>query len=417
LDGKQHIEIHVEADGRLVIPPQLAQRLGLSPGTIVHAEMDGNSLRVRQTVNRLSKVYVEPTTECNLACRTCIRNVWDEAMGQMADATFARIIEGLRALPYVPEVFFGGFGEPLFHPHIVDMVREAKAHAPTVELITNGTLLTENRSRQLIAAGLGRLWVSLDGASPESYTDVRLGAALPKVLGNIERFRSLRSVSQSPTPEIGVVFVAMARNYRDLPELLRLARKLGAVRFMVSNVLPHTPEMRGEVLYKYAMSNDTFFPSHQQPELSMPKMDAAQLANQPLYEAICGNWNLNFSGTRSQLASDRCPFIEVGATSVGWDGGVSPCLPLLHSNHHYLNGLDRQARRYVVGNINEKYLAELWQAPDYVAFRTRVQAFDFAPCTICDGCSLSETNETDCYGNVFPTCGGCLWAQGYVQCP
>lgn len=33
------------------------------------------------------------------------------------------------------------------------------------------------------------------------------------------------------------------------------------------------------------------------------------------------------------------------------------------------------------------------------------------------GCELRETNEADCYGNPFPTCGECLWAAGLVQCP
>lgn len=417
LEFTQQIELHVDDDGRLTISPEIARRLGLMPGATVHAELNGRGLQVRQTIHRLSKVYIEPTTHCNLACRTCVRNVWDEPMGQMSDATYARVMAGIQAFPLPQKVFFGGFGEPLFHPGIIEMVRQAKARGAFVELITNGTLLDENRSRQLIAAGLDRLWVSLDGATPESYTDVRLGAALPTVIANVERFRSLRPTAMMPTPEIGIVFVAMERNYHDLPDVLRLARKLGASHFMVSNVLPHTPEMRREVLYAYAMSNDTFFPSPRQPELVMPKMDAARLADPALYEAICGNWNLNFVGTHSQLTSDRCPFIEAGATAIGWDGGVSPCLPLLHSNHNYLNGLDRHARRYIVGNINERDLPDLWQAPEYVAFRARVQAFDFAPCTICDGCVLSETNEEDCYGNGFPTCGGCLWAQGFVQCP
>lgn len=415
--SRREFQVEVDDDGRLVVPAEMAERLGIKPGATLHVEVNGTGLHGRQTIHRLSKIYVEPTTHCNLACRTCIRNVWDESMGHMSDATYARIMEGIQEFSLPQKIFFGGFGEPLFHPHIVDMVSQAKNRGAAVELITNGMLLDEKRSRQLIAAGLDVVWVSLDGATPESYTDVRLGAALPRVIDNIDHFRRLRPTAQIPTPGIGIVFVAMERNYRDLPELLRLARKLGASRFMVSNVLPHTPEMRGEVLYTYAMSNDTYFPSSVQPELYMPKMDATRLANQSLYEAICGNWNLNFIGTQSQLTSDRCPFIEAGATAIGWDGGVSPCLPLLHSNHNYLNGLDRHARRYIVGNVNERTLADLWQDPEYVEFRARVQAFDFAPCTICDGCSLSETNEEDCYGNGFPTCGGCLWAQGFVQCP
>ena len=72
------------------------------------------------------------------------------------------------------------------------MVREAKALGSSVELITNGTLLSKAVSTELVAAGLDKLWVSLDGATPESYTDVRLGAALPEVLNNLYEFRHAR---------------------------------------------------------------------------------------------------------------------------------------------------------------------------------------------------------------------------------
>jgi uncharacterized Fe-S cluster-containing radical SAM superfamily enzyme len=64
--------------------------------------------------------------------------------------------------------FFRGLGEPLSHPNIVDMVRQAKALGLSVELITNATLLDKSLASQLIDAGLDMLWVSLDGAKPES---------------------------------------------------------------------------------------------------------------------------------------------------------------------------------------------------------------------------------------------------------
>jgi hypothetical protein len=38
------------------------------------------------------------------------------------------------------------------------------------------------------------------------------------------------------------------------------------------------------------------------------------------------------------------------------------------------------ARRYIIGNVNERSLADLWQGPEYAEFRAQVQAFDFAPC-------------------------------------
>ena len=147
-----------------------------------------------QPVTHLSKIYIEPTNRCNLECRTCIRNVWDEPLGEMSSATFARIVEGIRSFSPPPTVFFGGLGEPLAHPDIVEMVGQVKALGSSVELITNGTLLTKPLSKQLIDAGLDVLWVSLDGATPESYADVRLGAALPEVLANLAGFREVRLV-------------------------------------------------------------------------------------------------------------------------------------------------------------------------------------------------------------------------------
>lgn len=407
----------VDEQGRLVFPPEVAARLGLKPGAKVHIHQEHGHLHLRWPVTRLSKVYVEPTSRCNLSCRTCIRNVWDEPLGDMSDTTFARLMEDLKVFSPTPMVLFGGFGEPLAHPHIIEMVAQAKARGAWAELITNGTLLAEKVARGVIAAKLDVLWVSLDGVTAESYADVRLGAALPAVLANLEYFRTTRTVAHHPSPEIGIAFVAMKRNIADLPELLRLSRRLGATRFLVSNVLPHTPAMRDEVLYSRALSNGIYLPSPLLPDLRLPKMDADEMARPPLYEAVCGGWNMNFAGSHDGATNDVCPFIEGGSTAIHWDGSVSPCLPLLHSSTSYLHGMERFSRHFAVGNVNERHLSELWNAPEYVEFREKVQSFDFSPCSICDGCILSETNEEDCYGNSFPTCGGCLWAQGVIQCP
>jgi hypothetical protein len=71
----------------------------------------------------------------------------------------------------------------------------------------------------------------------------------------------------------------------------------------------------------------------------------------------------------------------------------------------------------VVGTGRERTRRDLCLDLPYVAYRRRVLSFAFAPCTFCGGCELSETNQEDCLGNVFPACGGCLWAQGVIQCP
>ncbi len=388
----------------------------------------------RSGVPPLAKVYIEPTSRCNLACRTCMRNAWGEPLGDMSAATFAQIIASLRALDPRPTVFFGGIGEPLFHPHILDMVAQAKAVSAAVELITNGTLLDEDRARALIAAGLDRLWISLDGATPESYDDVRLGAELSPVVANIARLRELAAEhaktiqrgarrespgekESGPTLEIGIAFVAMRRNLADLPALLRLAKTLGAARFMVTNVLPYTPAMCAEVLYARALSNNYYELVPDLPDVSLPKMDRDPAISAVIRQGVYDAWQAGPDGHPPREMTNRCPFIDGGVLAVGWDGGVSPCLPLLHNVTSYLHGCERLARRYVIGSIDTHRLDDLWNDKDHRAFRERVHDFDFSPCAYCDGCRLSETNEQDCFGNDFPTCGGCLWAQGIVQCP
>jgi hypothetical protein len=30
---------------------------------------------------------------------------------------------------------------------------------------------------------------------------------------------------------------------------------------------------------------------------------------------------------------------------------------------------------------------------------------------------MADENLEDCFGSPTPACGGCLWAQGFIQCP
>jgi MoaA/NifB/PqqE/SkfB family radical SAM enzyme len=407
----------VNAEGHLVLPTELATQLGLMPSAEVRLEALQNGLRLHRPVNHLAKVYIEPTNACNLDCLTCFRHGWDEADGRMSTETFAAILAGLREIDPLPTVYFGGIGEPLFHKRTVEWIAQVKALGARVEMITNGTLLTERRGRQLIDAGLDLLWVSIDGASPESYADVRLGAELPHVLQNLDRFRKMRRAGHWATPEIGVAFVAMRRNIADLPKVLRLSRQLGARHFNVSNVLPVTEALKGEVLYTRALRDLAYLPAREIPRLSLPKMDINDLTREALLQAFQAGFTVNYAGNSWGNANDVCNFIEGGTMSIAWDGEVSPCWPLMHGHQSYLHGKPRQNYRHTIGNVRERSVRDLWLDPGYVAYRKKVQGFGFAPCTFCGGCDLSESNQADCYGNEFPACGGCLWAQGVIQCP
>lgn len=407
----------VDEEGRLIIPSELAARYGLAVGARARIEFDENSFRLHRPVTNLNKIYVEPTNRCNIVCRTCIRRSWQVELGSMSDSTFERICTSLRALDNQPTVFFGGLGEPLFHADIVEMIARVKELGARAELITNGTLLSEKMSRRLIRAGLDVLWVSIDGARPESYADVRLGAALPDVVRNLAQFKAARPPSHRPKPEIGIAFVAMRRNVADLPEVLSLGRRLGAKRFMVSNLLPYSEEMRDETLYEGTLNDITYLSSLWLPHLSLPRFTLDDTTRDPFFQALASGYNVTLSGYNLGGANDVCTFIEEGSLSISWDGSVAPCLPLLHDHQYFLGKWRRQSKRHLIGNVNEKELMAIWRDPGYAAYRDRVQRFAFPPCTACGGCDLLDTNEEDCFSNEFPVCGGCLWAQGVIQCP
>lgn len=117
---------YVDEEGRLVLSPEMRRSLGLQPGATLRAERDGNTLRLHRPLNHLAKVYVEPTNACNLDCITCFRNAWQANVGRMREETFAAVLEGVRQIDPVPTLYFGGIGEPLFHPRTVEWVAEAK---------------------------------------------------------------------------------------------------------------------------------------------------------------------------------------------------------------------------------------------------------------------------------------------------
>jgi MoaA/NifB/PqqE/SkfB family radical SAM enzyme len=414
----QHAQ--VDEHGNIILPPELARELGILPGDEVRVEPNGHGLNLRSPLTALKRVYVEITNKCNLNCATCMRNVWDAHYGGMSLETFKRILASLEAMPQKPEIFFGGYGEPLSHPNSLEMIGLAKAAGHSVALISNGTLLTEQVSQKLVDLRLDKLWVSLDGASPECYMDVRLGDALPLIIENLSRLRMQKYKTfgfstWAGVPKLGIAFVAMRRNIHDLNEVVKLGMRLGAVEFSVSNVLAHNTELLDENLYLRSMN---VAPSAQMsPLIHIPLMDINEKTIPALADVLNGMNRLELFGGMMNQNRDQCPFVERGSLAIRQDGKVSPCLPLLYTHEHYLDTRKRTSKEYFVGDVTQTDLLEIWNSAEYLKLRKRLQDFDFSPCVFCNSCEMANENLEDCFGNVQPTCGGCLWAQGLISCP
>ncbi|MDZ7832035.1 MAG: SPASM domain-containing protein [Desulfobacterales bacterium] len=373
----------------------------------------------RLCISSLRKVYVEPTTRCNLDCTTCMRHSWDEPGGTMPMGTFHKLIQDLASVKTLERMAFWGIGEPLMHSGIVEMIKLAKTIGVRTELITNGMVLNAELSRKLVLSGLDLLVVSVDGSTPASYSAIRCGADLNDLIRNIEHLNTCKSALNLHTPEIGIECVVSRKNIEELPDLAEIARRMKATRIYISNVLPYTREDKADILYWRTAGSPVTSngPTGQaSARVVLPRIDRRPEILEPLTDFLT-----RFNGMKTVPPQDAgrarcCPFVAKGGIAVRWDGEVSPCIPLMHSHSCFILDREKTVRRYSVGNVNRKTIDQIWKKQEYVTFRKRVIDFDFAPCNHCD-CELAESNEEDCFGTPFPTCGDCLWAEGIIICP
>lgn len=352
--------------------------------------------------NDIRKVYVEATTRCNLRCKMCVRNAWREPVGDMDPATFDALVSQLADLPELREVYFGGFGEPLLHPRILEMLEAVSRLGVGVRMSTNGTLLDAEKAQALVELGVHEVVVSFDGTTPQVYEDIRRRDAFEHIVENVTRLNEIKARRRSPLPRIGIEFVAMRSNADQIPALPDLARRLRASFVLVTHLLPHTEEMAGEILY--SRDGDGYaFPA---------------LSGWPFLRGEWLLWGTAYIPRSRWGAERRCRFIQDKATVVGWDGKVSPCYALMHSYPYYIFGKRKEVTRYVLGDIREQPLARIWTSEEYVKFRYQVRNFRFPSCVDCDlgeTCDIRENNE-GCWGWT-PSCADCLWAQDIIRCP
>lgn len=352
----------------------------------------------------IKKVYIEPTNRCNIECITCIRNSWPGILGDMDMKLFGNILSQLEQSPSVNEVILGGFGEPLLHPHILEMIEGLKKLGLKVKITTNAMLIDEELAKELVALRVDDLMVSSDGISEEKFSEIRKKGDLKNIKNNIKRLNEIKKQEKTIFPRIGIEFVMMKKNQDEIKELPSFAKELDAFCVLVTNLLPHTEEMAKEILY------DSPLAPQEKPA------DAPMIWPSPL-KSFGSMGTVDFPRMKWG-AYRRCRFVERKTTVIGWDGRLAPCYSLLHSNRYLIFGREKNVTAHSFGNLNEDNLNNLWCSKEYTKFRNRVRLFMFPSCVDCNlgkTCDYPKNNE-DCWGNS-PSCADCLFAQDIIRCP
>lgn len=375
----------------------------------------------------LKKLYIEPTTKCNLNCKMCFRHTWfDEPFCDLSLEEFKQVLSTMPKS--VETIFFGGMGEPMFHKDILTMIRLAAETGAEVELLTNGTLLTEQMIHGIMDAGLTRLWISIDDLETDSSINAAADSADADhsghnhsglVLSNIRMLNKIRQKSLSSI-SLGITFVAMKSNVHQLAKLPFFIAQHLVDEVNVSNISPTDEASQEELLYTGLVNMYTgpgkgsVLPTVRLPFFDMNIPEAADGIRSLMRKQ---NFNLYFNDRPVLRKTGYCKFVREGMTFVRADGQVAPCMALLHNGYTYMHNIRRKITHCSFGNVKEQALTDIWNSREYKVFRRKFDDFEFASCLYCGHCELFAENQEDCIGNTHPTCGGCLWAEGVLSCP
>ena len=170
---------------------------------------------------------IELAYGCNLRCGFCIFSLPPKAMNYTAKPKdkipfekYCQIID--EGLKYgLCSIALNGYNEPLLQKDIVRYINYAKnAGVLDISLHTNGLLLTEDLSKELIDSGLTIIMFSIDAATKQTYERIRKSPHFNKVINNILQFIELKKTKNKLLPLTRVSFVENKINHLELKDFI-----------------------------------------------------------------------------------------------------------------------------------------------------------------------------------------------------
>ena len=301
---------------------------------------------------------IEVTSRCALRCAMCPRAALAERWPEkdLPWPVFERIAA---AFPRVAHVHLQGWGEPLLHPRIFDMVGVAKTAGCRVGFTTNGMYLTPEVGRRLLDLELDLLAVSIAGATRATHERIRLGSSFQGILDNVRAFLALRAERGGPRPKVEFMYLMLKANIQELPDAVDLAASLGVEELVATNL-------------EYVVT-----PVHE--ELKIFEEPARREAYGRLLEEAAARARRAKVGLRAYPLDLKevavCEAKPHRILYVSHDGWISPCnyvtLPGQLEFARYFGGRPVLLSALRFGNVLEQDLDTIWNTADYRAFRQR----------------------------------------------
>ena len=309
-------------------------------------------------------VRMDTTNRCNLRCSMCSMRLADldpqREWHDIDPVLFDRIAE--EVFPQASVVGLSCGAELLVNPDFgTYLERLYRADVPARDVVTNGILLSSKNISIILESPPTSLFVSIDGATAPTHAEIRGGADLNRIIANMKALVSERDRRGMKFPRLSFSVTLQRKNFRELPDIVRLAHAVGAVSVGTVPLVPYEGlDLIGETI-------DPASPevSEQIRLASNTAADLGLIFNPP-----------STPGTDGEVS---CPYLK-NWVYIDPDGRINPC-------PHWDTAEP-------LGNLNHASFSEIWEGPAYQELRNRIKEGVFTGnCAVCPEISGRFSNE------------------------
>lgn len=190
---------------------------------------------------------IDVTTACNFRCLHCYNDSGEHASDELSDDEIIDVARQLAALS--PQTVCLCGGEPLMRKNLFDIINTIRPHVGNLNMVSNGSLVTKDVVKELKAAGLSSLQISLDGINATQHDTFR------GYSGAFEKATNAIKMAAEEGIHVATSFVPNKLNHNSIKEYIELCRRLGVnlARFM-----PLIPMGRGSRIDQLILSPEEY---------------------------------------------------------------------------------------------------------------------------------------------------------------
>jgi radical SAM protein with 4Fe4S-binding SPASM domain len=187
-------------------------------------------------------IELSPTLRCNLNCLFCWRYGKKVNYGkELSLKDYEKILMEAKELK-VKEVRIIGGGEPLVRKDTLKVMERVKKLEMFGYICTNGTLFTERMIEKLVKIGWDHVKISFHSPDKKTQDFIAQKESFEKIVKNIKTFEKWKKLLRTKKPKIEIGMVLNRINFKQVVEMVKLAKGLNVQSFFIEPLTVYTNE-------------------------------------------------------------------------------------------------------------------------------------------------------------------------------